>query len=84
MKKDLHPDYQLAKVKCATCGEEFEIGSTLESINVDTCSNCHPFYTGKQTFTSAQGRVERFNRRYNINRKNEEAVEESEEVETKE
>lgn len=83
MKKDLHPDYQLAKVKCSTCGEEFELGSTLESINVDTCSNCHPFYTGKQAFASAQGRVERFNRRYNLNRK-EEAVEETKEEETTE
>ena len=68
MKKDIQPQYNLAKVTCSTCGEEFELGSTMKEIKIDTCSNCHPFYTGSQTFVQAQGRVERFNRRYNLSR----------------
>ena len=63
MKADLQPQYNLAKVTCSTCGEEFEVGSTVKEIKVDTCSKCHPFYTGQQTFIQAQGRVDRFNRR---------------------
>lgn len=68
MKKELQPDYHLAKVTCSTCSEEFVLGSTMKEIKVDTCSNCHPFYTGSQAFIQAQGRVERFNRRYNVNK----------------
>ncbi|MDY0276581.1 MAG: 50S ribosomal protein L31 [Acholeplasma sp.] len=63
MKANIQPEYKLAKVTCSTCGEEFEVGSTVGEIKVDTCSKCHPFYTGTQTFVQAQGRVERFNRR---------------------
>ena len=48
------------------CGAQFETGSVLDEIRVDTCSNCHPFYTGKQAFASAAGRVEQFNKRYNL------------------
>lgn len=66
MKADIHPTFHTSKVICTTCGNEFETGSTLEEIRVDTCSNCHPFYTGKQTHKSADGRVERFNKRYGI------------------
>lgn len=66
MQKDIQPEYHLAKVTCATCGNEFEVGSTNKEIRIDTCSNCHPFYTGTQSFVQAQGRVERFNRRYGI------------------
>ncbi len=66
MKKDIHPKYQMAKVTCVTCGEEFEIGSTAKAIRVDTCSKCHPFYTGQETYTQAAGRVERFKKRYGI------------------
>lgn len=70
MKEKIHPKYHVAKVTCSTCGNEFEVGSVAEEIKVDTCSNCHPFYTGQQTFTQAQGRVERFNKRYGLNNKN--------------
>lgn len=66
MKKGIHPTYYKTKVVCTTCGNVFETGSTLEEIKVDTCSNCHPFYTGKQTFTQADGRVEKFNKRYGL------------------
>lgn len=66
MKKGIHPQYNRVNVVCSTCGTEFEVGSTAEDIKVDTCSNCHPFYTGKQRFAQAAGRVERFNRKYGI------------------
>lgn len=66
MKKGLHPEYHLAKVTCGSCGNEFEIGSTSKEIKVDTCSNCHPFYTGKQRFAQAQGRIEKFNRKFGL------------------
>ena len=46
MKKGIHPNYQKAKVVCVSCGNEFESGSVLKEIRVDTCSKCHPFYTG--------------------------------------
>ena len=66
MKKGIHPEYQTVKAVCTTCGTEFDVGSTSDAIRVDTCSNCHPFYTGKQRHAAAAGRIERFNRRYNI------------------
>ena len=70
MKKGIHPDYKKVKAICSTCGTEFETCSVLDEIRVDTCSECHPFYTGRQRFGSADGRVERFNKKYGI--KNEE------------
>ena len=66
MKKGIHPDYKKVICTCTTCGAQFETGSVLDEIRVDTCSNCHPFYTGKQAFASAAGRVEQFNKRYNL------------------
>lgn len=69
MKNGIHPEYKTVTVHCTTCGNEFQTGSILGEIRVDTCSNCHPFYTGEQKFASAAGRVERFNQRYNRNKK---------------
>ncbi|NLW15474.1 MAG: 50S ribosomal protein L31 [Erysipelothrix sp.] len=66
MKKGIHPEYNNVTTSCSTCGTEFEVGSTSKEIKVDTCSNCHPFYTGRQRFAQADGRIERFNKRYNI------------------
>ena len=66
MKKGIHPDYKKVKVVCTSCGNEFETGSVLNEIRVDTCSNCHPFYTGKQRFASADGRVDKFNKKYGL------------------
>ena len=63
MKKGIHPDYESAAVSCA-CGNSFETRSTKKSINIEICSACHPFYTGKQKFVDSEGRVERFNRKY--------------------
>ena len=69
MKKGIHPNYQRCTVTCISCGATFETGSTLKEIKVDTCANCHPYYTGKQRFVQADGRVDRFNRKYGLNEK---------------
>ena len=66
MKQGLHPKYQKITVTCTSCGATFETGSTVKEIRVDTCANCHPFYTGQQKFVAAAGRVEKFNKRYNL------------------
>ena len=63
MKTDIHPEYVEAHVRC-TCGNEFTTRSTQPEIHVEICSNCHPFYTGKQKLVDTGGRVERFQRRY--------------------
>ena len=63
MKKNIHPNYKHCTVTCATCGSTFESGSTLGDIKVDTCSNCHPFYTGNQRVVMADGRIDRFNKK---------------------
>jgi large subunit ribosomal protein L31 len=62
MKTDIHPQYHQAEVHCA-CGTTFTVGSTAESIRVEVCSNCHPFYTGTQNIVDTAGQVERFQRR---------------------
>ena len=63
MKKDLHPEYhKKAKVTCS-CGNTFEIGSTMKKINVEVCSQCHPFYTGKQKLIDDAGIVDKFEKR---------------------
>ena len=60
MKKDTHPTYYPeAKVTCA-CGNSFTVGSTVKEINVELCSECHPFYTGKQKLVDTARRVEKF------------------------
>jgi large subunit ribosomal protein L31 len=63
MKEKIHPKYYNVTVTCTSCGNTFETGSTLKELRVDTCSKCHPFYTGQQKFVQAAGRVEKFNRR---------------------
>ena len=65
MKSAIHPEYVVAKVHCS-CGNEFMTRSTKAEIRVEVCSNCHPFYTGKQRAISVAGRVDRFNKKYNI------------------
>ncbi len=63
MKKDIHPQYFVkAQIVCA-CGHVHEVGSTQEATRVDICSNCHPFYTGKQKMVEKGGRVEKFQAR---------------------
>ena len=63
MKEGIHPEYHRTTAKCA-CGNEFETGSTIKEINIEICSNCHPFYTGKQKLVDSAGRVERFRKKY--------------------
>ena len=63
MKADIHPTYIEASVRCS-CGNTFQTRSTVSEIRADICSNCHPFYTGKQKLVDTGGRVERFQRRY--------------------
>ncbi len=65
MKEGLHPKYEKTAVRCA-CGAEFETRSTKENIRLDICSNCHPFYTGKQKLVDTGGRVDRFKKRFNM------------------
>ncbi|HYI22151.1 MAG TPA: 50S ribosomal protein L31 [Candidatus Limnocylindrales bacterium] len=63
MKPEIHPKYQRAKVVCGSCHIEFEVGSTEPTLRVDICSNCHPFFTGKQMMVDTAGQVERFQKR---------------------
>lgn len=63
MKKNIHPEYTACTVTCA-CGNSFETRATKSAINVEICSQCHPFFTGKQKFVDSEGRVERFRKRY--------------------
>ena len=62
MKAEIHPDYVLATVTCS-CGNTFQTRSTQPELHVEICSNCHPFYTGKQKLMDTGGRVERFQKR---------------------
>jgi large subunit ribosomal protein L31 len=62
MKASIHPNYVQAHVRCM-CGNEFTTRATQEEIHVEVCSNCHPFYTGRQKLIDTGGRVERFQRR---------------------
>ena len=65
MRKDIHPTVKMLKINCS-CGNILEVESTLsnEMLNVEICSACHPFYTGKQKIIDTEGRIERFNNRY--------------------
>ncbi|HPY90829.1 MAG TPA: 50S ribosomal protein L31 [Lentisphaeria bacterium] len=63
MKENLHPKYQKCTVNCA-CGNEFEVHSLTSKTSVGICSQCHPFFTGKQKLVDTEGRVDAFNRRY--------------------
>jgi len=63
MKKKIHPKYMPCMISCA-CGNKIETRSTVEKISVDLCSQCHPFFTGKQKIVDSAGRVEKFIRKY--------------------
>ncbi|WP_134702483.1 50S ribosomal protein L31 [Ammoniphilus sp. YIM 78166] len=65
MKPAIHPKYNATKVTCA-CGNQFETGSVKAELKVEICSECHPFYTGKQKFVDAGGRVDKFKKKYGI------------------
>jgi large subunit ribosomal protein L31 len=63
MKEGIHPDYKVASVSCA-CGEKFTTKSTRETLRLDICSVCHPFFTGKQKLIDTEGRVDKFRKKY--------------------
>jgi large subunit ribosomal protein L31 len=69
MKPGIHPDYKPAKVTCA-CGHVTETRSTAGNIHVEICSNCHPFFTGKQKLVDTAGRVEKFRKKYGMQNQN--------------
>ena len=68
MKADIHPEYNEVTIRCA-CGNEVTTRMTIKELNVEICSECHPFYTGKQKLMDTQGRIEKFNRKYGKSQK---------------
>lgn len=68
MKPDLHPETKIVEAHCA-CGNTFEVETTAESLRLEICNVCHPFFTGKQKLVDSAGRVERFQRRYGLKKK---------------
>lgn len=67
MKEGIHPNYQPTTIKCA-CGEVIETRSTKQDIKVEICSKCHPFFTGKQKMVDTGGRVDKFKKKYNLDK----------------
>ncbi len=65
MKAGIHPEYHQAVITCA-CGNTFTTGSTRQNIRVEICSNCHPFYTGRQRLVDTEGRVQKFAKKYGL------------------
>ena len=65
MQKDIQPNYKEVEVRCA-CGNTFMAGSTSDEIRVEICSECHPFYTGKQKNIEKGGRIDKFKKRFNM------------------
>jgi large subunit ribosomal protein L31 len=65
MRKEIHPDYMLCKATCA-CGNTFEIKSNKETLSIDICNECHPFFTGSEKILDAAGRVEKFKNKYKL------------------
>ena len=65
MKQGIHPKYEHSTITCA-CGNVIETRSTVKNIQVEICSACHPFFTGKQKLVDTAGRIERFNKKYGI------------------
>jgi len=63
MKAEIHPKYDETRITCA-CGNVIEVGSTKKDIRVEICSQCHPFFTGKQKLVDTAGRIERFRKKY--------------------
>lgn len=68
MKQGIHPDYKKTTIKCV-CGNEIETGSVQGDITVEICNNCHPFYTGTQRIMDTEGRIEKFKKRYQQDKK---------------
>ena len=67
MIEGIHPDYQKTTIRCA-CGEVIETGSTKKDIRVEICSKCHPYFTGKQKLVDTSGRVDKFNKKFGLDK----------------
>lgn len=65
MKANIHPEYKEATVTCA-CGNTFKAGSVKDELRVEICSECHPFFTGRQKFAERGGRIEKFKKKYKM------------------
>ena len=66
MQKKIHPQYHKeCDIKCA-CGAKLKVGGTVESIHVDVCSSCHPYYTGQHRILDTEGRVEKFKKKFKL------------------
>ena len=76
MKEKIHPEYKVGTVTCA-CGNTFQVRSTIGDMRLDICSNCHPFFTGKQKLIDSAGRVEKFRRKYGLDKEESKAQENS-------
>ncbi len=63
MKKDIHPKYNPTSTAACACGATFSVGSTLDQISVEICTQCHPFYTGNEKVLDTAGRVDKFKKR---------------------
>ena len=63
MKKDTHPQYNITTIECNSCRTVYTLGSTVEGLKVELCSNCHPYYTGKQVLVDTDNLVDKFNKR---------------------
>ncbi|MBW3635804.1 MAG: 50S ribosomal protein L31 [Armatimonadetes bacterium] len=74
MKAESHPDYVETTITCTSCGSEVHTHSTVPTMRLDLCSNCHPFYTGKKRIVDTAGRVDRFNQRRAIGDKAQKAA----------
>lgn len=72
MKNDIHPEYNVIEAQCA-CGNTVQVGSVNKEMNVEICSACHPFFTGKQKLIDSAGRVEKFMKKYAKHMKKESA-----------
>ena len=69
MKKGIHPEYHLSIVHCA-CGNSFKTRATVDKINVEICSECHPYFTGKQNLIDTAGRIEKYMDKYKLTKSN--------------
>ncbi len=67
MRAKIHPEYKIGTVTCA-CGNSFQVRSTKGDMRLEICSSCHPFFTGKQKLVDSTGRVEKFLRKYGLNK----------------
>jgi large subunit ribosomal protein L31 len=81
VKVDIHPTwFEDAKIVCATCGTEWVTGSTTETLRIDICSNCHPFYTGEQKIVDTEGMVDKFMKRLQVRDKREAEIQAKEDA----